>query len=122
MPSAGLGVKIATLPLIALGVGIGVDYGIYLYSKIEGFLLQGLKPQEAFLESLKTTGTSIVFTALTLAVGVATWMFSTLKFQADMGMLLMLLFIWNMIGTLVLTPALASLLVFSRAEKVQKHV
>lgn len=115
MAKIGLGVKIATLPVIALGVGIGVDYGIYLYSKIEGFLRQGLAPQEAFLESLKTTGTSIVFTALTLAAGVATWMFSALKFQADMGMLLMLLFIWNMIGTLVLTPALASVLVFGKA-------
>ncbi|MFJ2709314.1 RND family transporter [Pseudomonas sp. NPDC087346] len=115
MAKMGLGVKIATLPVIALGVGIGVDYGIYLYSKLEGFLRQGLAPQEAFLESLKTTGTSIVFTALTLAAGVATWMFSALKFQADMGMLLMLLFIWNMIGTLVLMPALASVLVFGKA-------
>lgn len=114
MAKMGLGVKIATLPVIALGVGIGVDYGIYLYSKIEGFLRQGLTPQQAFLESLKTTGTSIVFTALTLAVGVATWSFSALKFQADMGLLLMLLFVWNMVGTLVLTPALASVLVFSK--------
>ncbi|MEB0039298.1 MULTISPECIES: MMPL family transporter [unclassified Pseudomonas] len=114
MAKMGLGVKIATLPVIALGVGIGVDYGIYLYSRIEGFLRQGLTLQESFLESLKTTGTSIVFTALTLAVGVATWSFSSLKFQADMGVLLVLLFIWNMIGTLVLTPALASVLIFAK--------
>jgi predicted RND superfamily exporter protein len=63
---------------------------------------------------LKTTGTSIVFTARTLAVGVAVWSFSVINFQADMGVLLMLLFVWNMIGTLVLTPALASVLVFAR--------
>ncbi|MFJ2334005.1 efflux RND transporter permease subunit [Pseudomonas helleri] len=118
MAKMGLGVKIATLPVIALGVGIGVDYGIYLYSKIESFLRKGLILQQAYLESLKTTGTSIVFTALTLAIGVATWSFSTLKFQADMGMLLVLLFIWNMIGTLLLTPALASVLIFANRKSL----
>ncbi len=114
MANMGLGVKIATLPVIALGVGIGVDYGIYLYSRIEGFLHQGLKFQAAFFEALKTTGTSITFTGLTLAVGVATWAFSALKFQADMGMLLVLLFVWNMVGALVLLPAIASLLMFNK--------
>ena len=114
MAQMGLGVKIATLPVIALGVGIGVDYGIYLYSRMEGFLHQGLKFQADYFEALKTTGTSIAFTGLTLAVGVATWSFSALKFQADMGLLLVLLFIWNMIGALVLLPAIASLLVCNR--------
>lgn len=114
MANMGLGVKIATLPVIALGVGIGVDYGIYLYSRIEGFLHQGMRFQAAFFEALKTTGTSITFTGLTLAVGVATWAFSALKFQADMGMLLVLLFVWNMIGALVLLPAIASLLVCNK--------
>ncbi|CAD5107458.1 efflux RND transporter permease subunit [Zestomonas carbonaria] len=110
MAQMGLGVKIATLPVIALGVGIGVDYGIYLYSRVEGFLHRGLAFREAFFEALKTTGTSVAFTGVTLALGVATWAFSALKFQADMGLLLVLLFIWNMIGALLLLPALASLL------------
>ncbi|MGP5868207.1 efflux RND transporter permease subunit [Pseudomonas aeruginosa] len=114
MAKMGLGVKIATLPVIALGVGIGVDYGIYLYSRMEGFLNQGLKFQAAFFEALKTTGTSVAFTGLTLALGVATWMFSELKFQADMGLLLVLLFLWNMVGALVLMPALASLLIANK--------
>lgn len=114
MAQMGLGVKIATLPVIALGVGIGVDYGIYLYSRIEGFLHQGLKFQAAYFEALKTTGTSVAFTGITLALGVATWSFSALKFQADMGLLLVLLFIWNMVGALVLLPAIASMLVCNR--------
>lgn len=114
MAQMGLGVKIATLPVIALGVGIGVDYGIYLYSRMEGFLHQGLKLQEAFFEALKTTGSSVAFTGITLALGVATWAFSALKFQADMGMLLVLLFIWNMVGALILMPAIASLLMFNK--------
>jgi predicted RND superfamily exporter protein len=106
----GLGVKVATLPVLALGVGIGVDYGIYLYSRMEGFLHQGMTFRQAYFEALKTTGTSVAFTGITLALGVATWAFSALKFQADMGLLLVLLFIWNMVGALVLLPAIASLL------------
>ncbi|MGE7957306.1 efflux RND transporter permease subunit [Pseudomonas sp. NPDC089530] len=114
MAQMDLGVKIATLPVIALGVGIGVDYGIYLYSRIEGFLLQGMNYRQAYFEALKTTGTSVAFTGITLALGVATWVFSSLKFQADMGLLLMLLFTWNMIGALILMPAIASRLLATR--------
>ncbi|MDN7143332.1 RND family transporter [Pseudomonas sp. JQ170] len=110
MAKMGLGVKVATLPVIALGVGIGVDYGIYLYSRMENFLLQGMDLRRAYFEALKTTGTSVAFTGITLALGVSTWAFSSLKFQADMGVLLVLLFVWNMIGALVLMPALISLL------------
>jgi predicted RND superfamily exporter protein len=117
MAKMGLGVKVATLPVIALGVGIGVDYGIYLYSRIEGFLDQGLKFQAAFFEALKTTGTSVAFTGITLALGVATWSFSVLKFQADMGLLLVLLFLWNMVGALLLMPALASVLMFNKTTR-----
>lgn len=110
MAKMGLGVKIATLPVIALGVGIGVDYGIYLYSRMESFLRQGMELRQAYFETLKTTGTSVAFTGITLALGVSTWVFSSLKFQADMGLLLVLLFVWNMVGALVLMPALVSLL------------
>lgn len=115
MAQMGLGVKIATLPVIALGVGIGVDYGIYLYSRMEGFLLQGLTMRAAYFETLKTTGTSVAFTGITLALGVSTWAFSALKFQADMGLLLVLLFIWNMIGALILMPALIAVLMPARS-------
>jgi len=110
MAKMGLGVKIATLPVIALGVGIGVDYGIYLYSRMENFLRQGMDLRRAYFEALKTTGTSVAFTGITLALGVSTWAFSSLKFQADMGVLLVLLFVWNMVGALVLMPALIALL------------
>jgi predicted RND superfamily exporter protein len=114
MAKMGLGVKISTLPVVALGVGIGVDYGIYLYSRMEGFLQQGLRFSDAFFQALKTTGTSVAFTGVTLALGVATWSFSALKFQADMGLLLVLLFLWNMVGALVLMPALASLMIATK--------
>ncbi|MBK5408886.1 RND family transporter [Pseudomonas sp. TH34] len=122
MAQMGLGVKIATLPVIALGVGIGVDYGIYLYSRMEGFLHQGMSMRAAYFETLKTTGTSVAFTGVTLAIGVSTWAFSELRFQVDMGLLLVLLFIWNMIGALILMPALIAVLVTSRSDTSGKVV
>ncbi len=107
----GIGVKVATLPVIALGVGIGVDYGIYIYSRLESFLRAGLPLQEAYYETLKSTGKAVLFTGLCLAIGVATWIFSAIKFQADMGLMLTFMLLWNMFGALWLLPALARFLI-----------
>jgi predicted RND superfamily exporter protein len=106
----GIGVKVATLPVIALGVGIGVDYGIYIYSRLNAYLVDGQSLGDAYLSTLKTTGSSVAFTGLTLAIGVVLWVFSPIKFQADMGILLTFMFLWNMLGALVLLPALARLM------------
>ena len=111
MAQIGIGVKVATLPVIALGVGIGVDYGIYIYSRLESFLKQGMDLQEAYYRTLTITGKAVSFTGLTLAIGVGTWIFSDIKFQADMGILLTFMFVWNMIGALWLLPALARFLI-----------
>ncbi|BAN47781.1 RND family transporter [Metapseudomonas resinovorans] len=107
----GIGVKVATLPVIALGVGIGVDYGIYIYSRLESFLRAGLPLQEAYYQTLRSTGKAVLFTGLCLAIGVATWMFSAIKFQADMGLMLTFMLLWNMFGALWLLPALARFLI-----------
>lgn len=107
MVTMNIGVKVATLPVIALGVGIGVDYGIYIYSKLESLLKKGVALQDAYYDTLKTTGKAVVFTGLTLAIGVATWAFSPIKFQADMGILLTFMFLSNMLGATLLIPALA---------------
>lgn len=110
MAVSGIGVKVATLPVIALGVGIGVDYGIYIYTKLEKFLLEGRTLQDAYFETLRSTGKAVIFTGVTLGLGVVTWIFSPIKFQADMGFLLFFMFIWNMIGSIWLLPALARFL------------
>jgi predicted RND superfamily exporter protein len=112
MAMLGIGVKVATLPVIALGVGVGVDYGIYLYERFQHALHEQGRPlRDAFFEALRQRGTAAVFTAVTMSVGVGTWAFSTLKFQADMGMLLAFMFLVNMLGAVVLLPALAAFLV-----------
>jgi hypothetical protein len=100
--------------MVALGAGIGVDYGIYLYSRMMEFLREGQPLQEAFRHTLRVTGNSIVFTGITLAVGVATWAFSPLKFQADIGIMLTFMFLVNMLAAIFVVPALAVWLIRPR--------
>ncbi|MEH6491273.1 efflux RND transporter permease subunit [Halopseudomonas sp.] len=118
MAFLGIGMKVATLPVIALGVGVGVDYGIYIYSRLESFLRAGMPLQEAYYETLRSTGKAVLFTGLCLAIGVATWIFSAIKFQADMGLMLTFMFLVNMIGAMLLLPALARFLI--NPEKVRR--
>lgn len=105
-----IGLKVATLPVVVLGVGVGVDYGIYIYSRLSGFLAEGLSLEEAYARTLAMTGKAVLFTGITLAIGVSTWIFSALKFQADMGVLLTFMFLLNMVGAVLLLPALARLM------------
>ncbi|WAG81331.1 MMPL family transporter [Metapseudomonas furukawaii] len=114
MVGLGIGVKVATLPVIALGVGIGVDYALYVMSILLGHLRQGASLSEAYYRALVSTGKVVMLTGITLAIGVGTWMLSPIKFQADMGVLLAFMFVWNMVGALVLLPALAYFLLPAR--------
>jgi predicted RND superfamily exporter protein len=108
MAALDIGLKVSTLPVVALGVGVGVDYGIYIYSRFQAFLDDGLTIFHAYHETLKITGSGVLFTGITLACGTATWIFSPLQFQADMGLLLTFLFLVNMLGALIVLPAIAS--------------
>lgn len=106
----GIGVKVATLPVIALGVGVGVDYALYLLSVQLAVQRRGGSLREAYKHSLEFTGKVVALIGVTMAAGVVTWAWSPIKFQADMGILLTFMFLWNMIGALVLIPALAHFL------------
>lgn len=104
-----IGLKTSTLPVVALGVGIGVDYGIYLCSALmERMHEKGDSLEDAICFAYATMGTSVVFTGLALSIGVGTWAVSALKFQADMGVLLAFMFLVNMLGAMLLMPALAT--------------
>ncbi|MDE0056583.1 MAG: MMPL family transporter [Defluviicoccus sp.] len=103
-----IGLKVSTLPVVALGVGIGVDYGIYIYGRLRVYLEQGLDFAQAYERTLATTGAGVTLTGLTLAAGVATWIVAPLKFQADMGTVLTFMFLVNMVGAVVLLPALGA--------------
>jgi predicted RND superfamily exporter protein len=123
MAVLGIGVKVNTLPVVALGVGVGVDYGIYLFESMKHEAHErGHSLRESFVAALRQRGTASVFTAVTMTISVATWAFSTLKFQADMGILLAFMFLVNMVGAILLLPGLAALLVGERLRPAARKV
>ena len=115
----GIGLKVATLPVVALGVGIGVDYALYVLSIMLAQMRHGVPLPVAHRRALLFTGRVVMLTGVTLAVGVATWALSPIKFQADMGVLLAFMFVVNMVGALVLLPALARFLL--KPERLQRR-
>ena len=120
MVALGMGVKVATLPVIALGVGIGVDYALYILSVTMAQMREGRTLAEAYYRALLFTGKVVMLTGVTLAVAVATWVASPIKFQADMGVLLAFMFLWNMLGALVLLPALGHFLLRPPARSARR--
>ncbi|WP_153147229.1 RND family transporter [Dechloromonas sp. H13] len=116
MVMLGIGVKVATLPVIALGVGIGVDYALYLLSIQLAQQRAGASLAVAYKRSIQFVGKVVALVGVTLAAGVVTWAWSPIKFQADMGILLTFMFLWNMIGALILIPALSHFLLKTPAQ------
>ena len=110
MDLAQIGLKVSTLPVMVLAVGVGVDYAFYIYNRTQLRLKEGMNITEAFEHTFANTGAAVVFTAITLAIGVSTWSFSALKFQADMGSLLTFMFLINMLCAMTTLPALAVIL------------
>jgi hypothetical protein len=110
MTSLDIGLTVSTLPVIALGVGIGVDYGIYILSTMSIELRKGFSIEQAYLSALKERGSAVLITGITLAIGVSTWFLSDLKFQVDMGILLTFMFLVNMLASVIVLPALAAFL------------
>ncbi len=116
MAVAGIGLKVATLPVVTLAVGIGVDYGIYVYDVLRHHLDDdAMSLRQAYVTTLRQTGKAVMFTGVCLAGGVAGWLFSGLQFQRDMGLLLVVMFLANMLGAVLLGPALARFLLRLRA-------
>ncbi|MDO8264552.1 MAG: MMPL family transporter [Gallionella sp.] len=119
MVALNIGVKVATLPVIALGVGIGVDYALYVMSILLTSLKAGDSLSDAYYRALLFTGKVVLLTGITLALSVVIWVFSPIKFQADMGLLLAFMFIGNMAGALVLLPALSYFLLKPHTDRKQ---
>jgi uncharacterized protein len=107
----GIGMKVSTLPVAAFAAGIGVDYGIYIYSVLEESVNEkGMPLREAYENTLHQTGKAVIVTALALAASVCTWLLSGLQFQVDMGILLTIMFLANAAAAVILLPAFAAFL------------
>jgi predicted RND superfamily exporter protein len=122
MALLGIGLKISTLPVTALGVGIGVDYGIYKFSRLSFYIRRGYTLDAAYIQTLRETGSAVIFTGLSLSIGVATWAFSPLQFQADMGMLLTFMFFMNMVGAIVVLPAIIGVMDIVAPQKMPPEI
>ncbi len=114
MVGMNIGLKIFVLPVLALGVGVGVDYSIYLIARMLAHMNNRLSVKESYANALREVGVPVIFTSITMSVGVATWFWSSLKFQADMGILLAYMFFVNMLGAIFLMPALATFILKPR--------
>ncbi|MGH8453114.1 MAG: efflux RND transporter permease subunit, partial [Nevskiales bacterium] len=110
-----IGVKVSTLPVAAFAAGIGVDYGIYIYSVLEECVQEkGMSLREGYEQTLHQTGKAVIVTALALAASVCTWLLSGLQFQVDMGILLTIMFLANAGAAVILLPAFAAFLMKSK--------
>jgi hypothetical protein len=104
-----MGMTINVLPVAAIGAGLGVDYGIYMLSRIGDEFKQTGDFKLAIKHAFSTTGRAVVVTGLTVIVGIIFWYFSALRFQAEMGFLLAFLLLMNVFGALFLVPSLTYL-------------
>jgi predicted RND superfamily exporter protein len=110
MAIRGIGLNINTLPVQSVGVGIGVDYAIYLVDRIRQECADTGDIDEAVRRAVRTTGMAVTFTATTITAGIFLWSFSSLRFQAEMAYLLVMLMILNMLGAITVVPAFYSIL------------
>jgi predicted RND superfamily exporter protein len=102
--------NVNSLPIAAAGAGVGVDYGIYHFSRMIDAFDEIGNLDEAVDYATATTGKAIIFTGTTMIAGTAFFWLSDLKFLAEMGLLLTLLMIFNKFGGLVVVPALVKAL------------
>ncbi|MCP5059932.1 MAG: MMPL family transporter [bacterium] len=110
MAIQGVGLNISTLPVQSVGVGIGVDYAIYIVDRVRQEIATGQAGlDEALRRTIQTTGMAVSFTATTLVAGIATWTASNLRFQSEMAWLLAILMVINMLGSITVVPALLSI-------------
>ncbi|HTO52145.1 MAG TPA: MMPL family transporter [Myxococcota bacterium] len=110
MAVRGVGLNINTLPVQAVGVGVGVDYAIYIVDRIRQEMAVRKDLDESIRTAVRTTGMAVTFTGTTVVGGIGFWVFSNLRFQAEMAQLLIVLMVINMFAAVTLVPALYSIL------------
>jgi predicted RND superfamily exporter protein len=110
MGARNIGLDVNALPVIAVGVGLGVDYGLYIIGRIQEEYRKSQDMTTAITIALRTAGKAVIFTASTMVFGVIFWSFSFLRFQADMGILLLFWMVVSMLGGLILLPALVAMI------------
>jgi uncharacterized protein len=109
MGARGIGINLNTLPVVTVGVGFGIDYGIYILSRVAEEVRLGRGTADAVVVSLASAGRAVTFTGLTMIGGVALWTFSSIRFEAEMGVLLAIWMFFSMATAMTLLPALIAI-------------
>ncbi len=104
MGTRDIGLTIDTIPVISLGIGLGVDYGIYTVSRIRDEVIGGMSVEEAIVLALKTTGLAVFSTFMVMIGGIFPWIFSPLLFHNEMSTLLIFLMACNMVAGVLILP------------------
>lgn len=105
MGAYNIGLTVNTYPVSSVGIGLGVDYGIYFVGRLLEEARGSNCLRDAISRAIISNGRSIWVIATTLTIGLVLWVFSPLKFQAEMGVLLAILLLMNMFGALFLVPS-----------------
>ena len=105
MGGRGIGINVQTLPVVTVGVGFGIDFAFYVVSRVREELATGGSVEDATREALRTAGKAVTFTALTMIAGILFWSFSSIRFDADMGLLLALWMAVSFLASVTLLPA-----------------
>ncbi len=105
MSMRDIGLTIDTIPVISLGIGLGVDYGIYTVARIQDEVINGATIEEAITTALHTTGAAVFSTFAVMIGGIVPWAFSPLLFHNEMSVLLIFLMGTNMIAGVLILPA-----------------
>lgn len=106
MTIKGIGLNINTVPVVSLGVGLGVDYGLYIVSRIKELVVAGGSWEKGIIDGVSSTGRAVFYQAVMMSASVFFWWFSPFRFQAEMGFFLATLMIVNMFVGVLLLPSL----------------
>jgi predicted RND superfamily exporter protein len=110
MAMKGIGLNINTVPVVSLGIGMGVDYGLYIVSRIIEVYREEKDLGKSVRGGITTAGRAVFFTATMMTAGVIFWYFSPIRFQAEMGILLGVLLMVNMVVGVLVLPAVINII------------
>jgi predicted RND superfamily exporter protein len=99
-----IGLTIDTIPVISLGIGLGVNYAIYTVARIRDEVAAGAELDSAITTALHTTGGWVFATFAVMLGGMVPWVFSPLLFHNEMSVLLILLMVANLVVGLFIVP------------------
>ena len=119
MNARNVGLTIDTIPVISLGIGLGIDYGIYVVARIQDEVIGGATIDEAVTTALSTTGAAVLSTFAVMVGGILPWAFSPLLFHNEMSVLLIFLMGTNMVAGCLILP---SFIAWWRPHFITRHM